>query len=69
MLFMDEEVYVMFHDDHCGELFDMNGKCSVCNFHPDMQSTAFKLVNYEELRTMLNTGRTFLGECRTAIVK
>jgi hypothetical protein len=57
----------MFHDDSCGELLDKDGKCPKCNFHPDMQSTAFKSVPIEWVRLMLADGQTFLGQYRTPI--
>jgi hypothetical protein len=56
---------LMVHDDSCGELLDDQGKCPRCNFHPDMQSTAFREVSAEELRTLRAAGRTFVGTHRT----
>lgn len=58
---------VMIHDDSCGEYLDHNGKCPVCGFHPDMQSTAFIPLDNKQLQEMLLKGRTFLGVHRTPI--
>ena len=29
---------VAIHDDSCGEVIDVDGRCPVCKFIPDMQS-------------------------------
>lgn len=59
----------MFHDDDCGELLDLDGKCLKCKFYPDTQSTAFKEVSTELLSKQIKNGKTFLGLYRKQIVK
>lgn len=58
---------LMSHDDGCTELLDQDGKCPVCDFHPDMQSTAFRAVPTAEIDAMRAKGRTFLGLYREKI--
>ncbi len=58
---------LMFHDDSCGELLDSEGMCPKCKFYPDMQSTAFREVSDEELRSLRAPSRTFLGLYREKI--
>lgn len=65
----EETTLLMFHDDDCGELLDMWGKCPKCDFSPDMQSTSFKRVPNKQLRSMLRNGHTFLGQYRESISK
>ena len=60
---------LMFHDDSCGELLDMHGECPKCRLHPDMQSTGFTDVPVEVVNRMLDGGQTFMGRCRTQIVR
>lgn len=60
-------IFMMFHDDNCGELLDKEGECPACGFHPDMQSTAFREVKYEEYAPLAEMGRTFLGLRRTKL--
>jgi hypothetical protein len=62
-----EPIRLVFHDDDCGELLDAEGLCPVCQFHPDMQSTAFRQVPEAEYQAGKNAGRTFLGEYRTPL--
>ncbi len=62
-----DKTMVMAHDDDCTELLDQEGKCPTCNFHPDMQSTAFRAVPIEEIDALRATGRTFLGLYREKI--
>lgn len=52
---------LMFHEDGCGELLDEEGRCPKCNFHPDMQSTAFREVSEEEFAKLKAEQRTMLG--------
>jgi hypothetical protein len=58
---------VMIHDDDCGEYLDKEGMCPKCKFHPDMQSTCFKNIDYKELVALIKNGKTFLGIYRTQI--
>ena len=58
---------LMYHDDNCGELLDKTGRCPKCNFHPDMQSTAFREVPDAEIDKLCGKGRTFLGLNRTPL--
>jgi hypothetical protein len=60
-------VKVMVHDDSCGEYLTKSGKCPKCNFYPDMQSTAFTMIDYDELRDLICKGRTLLGIHRNPI--
>lgn len=59
---------LMFHDDDCGMLLDHQGRCPTCGFHPDMQSTGFKDVPEDEVRTMKAQGRSFLGLYREPVL-
>lgn len=61
-------VKLMFHDDSCGELLDVRGRCPRCGFCPDMQSTAFRPVPVDEVDRMLRQGKTFLGLCRKPVM-
>ena len=58
---------LMFHDDDCGELLDRDGRCPVCEFHPDMQSTGFRDVEDQEIAALRTRGRSFLGLYREPV--
>ena len=60
-------IQVMVHDDDCGEYLTRKGQCPKCKFHPDMQSTAFTSIEYDELQALIYRGRSFLGINRTPI--
>ena len=61
----DKTIQVMIHDDGCGEFLDKTGSCPVCQYHPDMQSTAFVDIKQDKLQKLIQKGQSFLGAHRT----
>jgi hypothetical protein len=60
-------IMVMIHDDGCGEYLTRSGRCPTCDFHPNMQDTAFVPIDADELNILLSKGKTFLGKYRQPI--
>jgi hypothetical protein len=60
-------VFVMIHDDDCGQFLTHVGACPKHGFNPDMQSTAFVSVDRRMLKQRTRHGETFLGTKGTQI--
>ena len=54
-------IYVMVHDDDCGQFLAHTGNCPKHGFVPDMQSMALIETDVGMLEQRIRCGETFMG--------